>query len=342
MALTTEELNDAASGITPDLDSFDESKADYGESTDETPVETPVEAHADTVEDETSDTEKSDERNKSDDTDPGELRAEDKQNEDTGEEAYEGEVGEVKAEPKIPKSRFDKTLARMHKAEEELAKLRQKQEAPKTEEAPQFDERLATIENRFAEIDAEITEAFQDGDSKKFAELKAEERRLTVEARKLENEAMRYEMQRAQSTTIDAARELAVVDDLIEELVENNTVFQQDHPDFNQALVNEIEDLRDFYESRGYSASQALVKAVQVRAPQAIEKQAPAKRKTDTKRAVAAANAQPPSLSGVGEDSPAAGKTRELTDITKITNPNDPRLDNLSKEQWDELLGNYG
>lgn len=315
-----------------DADDFGDALAEADDDLDTEDEEGGAEAGDEGVTDAGDDAEDGDE----DDTDAG----------DDAEEGTDASAGDTKADDggdtkpiMVPKSRMDSALNRARAAEAALQEERASKSDPEPEERPDYDAKLTELNEAFAK-------ALDDGDSKEAA-------RLNLEMQSVIHERATADISDVTKTATSAARESAMVDALVDELVAANPELDDSNTEaFNQQLVNDVEDLRDVYEARGLTPSQALARAIETRFPEGLERirgagtpaaqdtqEPPAKRKTDVAKKVEAAGKQPPDINNSGTDSPSHGIQGKILDINKLT---DDQLDNLSDEQWDDMLGNHG
>lgn len=242
----------------------------------------------------------------------------------------EGELGEEEA-PKthfVPKTRLDQALARARAAEEALTK--QRETAPKGEERD-LNQELTDLNDKFAQ-------ALLDGD-------KAAATALNQQIMRLGQDQLRQEIAQNSAQSVFTAQDAVATDTLVEDLVSNFPQFDpsEDNEQFDQELVDDIEELRDAFYNRGYSKSEALAKAVKMRFPEAM--QSPAKAATPDlatrglKEKIDKASRAAPDIAGVGEDGAALGQTRagqppKTIDDWMEVEDNDPR--------WSQWLGDEG
>lgn len=304
-------------------DSFDENAADFGDEIEDDTADTAVEEAEDAAAGQESE-------------DAGESEGETEDSEALSDEDTEDSVEEdeeaPKKEPMLPKSRYDSVRRRLRAAEERLKALdeaaKDKPEAEEGEEAPDLDAQLQDLSKQFAQ-------ASLDADAEKMATLNSQ-------MLALQNQRFQQMIEETRSGMVSESRDSLITDNLVDELVANNPSLDPDSKDFDQTLVARIEEFRSFYEERGLTESEALVKSVEVVMPQAFGESVDvsggkAKQNSDSlKKKVEAASRQPPNSGKIGEDSPTHGRNRKV-DISKMTLED---LDQLTDAEWDEALGN--
>ena len=227
------------------------------------------------------------------------------------------------SEPMLPKHRYDTVRARNRALQERLERMEQERqellERAKGSETTPSDKPADTDEESpqelLIQLEEKITDALLDGDKS-----------LVVELRKKQRELEQYIFQQelastAQNATFQA-REQVRLDTTVDFLEATYPELNPDAENFNQELVNELEELRAAFEASGqYSPSQALLKAAKYMFPDVPETPtAPAapSKSGAVKKAVSAAQKQPPSLKKVGQDADTGGIVEDI-DPSKIT-----------------------
>jgi hypothetical protein len=244
-------------------------------------------------------------------------------------EEPEDEPPVAKKEPMLPKSRYDSVRKRLREAEARLAEVEKAgKEDPEAKAQPDvnFDQKLADLNKQFAQ-------AALDGDADAMASINQQ---LMVTQR----EQFQTMLAEGQTGVISTARDSMLTDSLVDELVTNHEVLNPESETFDRELVGRINDMRDYYESRGFKESEALVKTIEVLMPQAFAPSQPAtkpaKGEQSLRKKVEAANRQPPSMKGIGEDASTLGRGT-VPDINKMSLAD---LDQLTDSDWDKMLGN--
>lgn len=244
----------------------------------------------------------------------------------------------------IPKHRFDKVNARRKEAEEKLRLLEERYQSDRDSEleyyrnqreTPVVPEPLPAYD--FMGAEKAYMQALTNGDDEKALSIRSE-------IRSKEREAYLHEAEQRAQADISRARESMQVEAqyqrVSDQLVSRYSAFQQNHEDFNGALVDEVLDLSAAYEAKGMRAHEALQKAAdimvraynlqpvgQTRPAVTPPAEAPAKpsgtpRKTDVKRNLETQKAQPPELAATG----AGNKDLAAVD-----------LDSMSEEEFEAL-----
>lgn len=229
-------------------------------------------------------------------------------------------------EPMIPKSRFDSIRRRLKAAEDKLAaedKEKAEQPAAEPPKPVDHDAIIKDLSKKFAQ-------ASIDGDVDQMAELNAQ----MLQA---QSDRFMSVVQESKTQSISESRDSIVTDQLVDELVGAHEELNPDSDKFDQALVTRLNEMRDFYEEKGYTESQALVKTVDILMPHAFQERPKATPKPTLDKKVEAANNQPPKTGKVGEDGPTYGRGQVL-DFSKMGLDD---LEKVSDAEWDEALGNH-
>lgn len=295
-------------GSAPDIDNFDPSTMDRGDSIEapkaEAPVEEPVEEKVEDKEPEPA--EEPEEEPEAKDEEP--------------EEKPRDEKGRFEA--KIPKSRFDEAVGKEREAREaaerraaELERQLRTQEAQQAQTA-----QVEEIENQITELEAKHAELLLDGNSKEAAAV-------MKQIRLAERQIARAEADATANARIVQTLEAKTFDAVVARI-------EADHPQFNPESENYDADLvelvltkqQTLMRSQGLAPSAAMEKAAKEVAERFLKADAPkedpkglaaAKAAEDRKAAQLAKNLdtakkQPASMKEVGLDSDKAGKTSEV------------------------------
>jgi len=239
---------------------------------------------------------------------------------------------ELKEEPKgfmIPKSRYDSVKGRLLSAQEENRLLKEQAEGRQadTTASPDVD-----FDAQIAEMDKQYAAALADGDSEKAAGIRRE-------TRKLEREQIEAELSNNAKTVSAQTRDQVRYDALLTQFETDYPLINPDSEDYDQDIEAEIIELKEAFQARGSSASDALNRAVGyvLRGGTAEASPTAEPRKTDVERNLKTANAQPPALKG-GRDSDKAGMKGKIN-IFKLSTD---EFDELGEEQLSQLRGdNY-
>lgn len=221
----------------------------------------------------------------------------------------------------IPKHRFDFVQQKRREAEEraaaleaELAKLKQQ---PAQDAVPK-----KGIDEMLAEMDLQIAQATLDGDAEKVAQLRGQQRRIELSM-------IEHRTAQIGDQTVAQAQEMQRLNEVIDKLESMYPQFVEGDAKYDKDLVDEVLDMHSAFVAKGTLPSQAMAKASAyvLRAhgllgdsapPPAEKSAAPAAKKTDVAKNVAAAKAQPPNLSNAGLDSGKAGVSKKI-DLAHMT-----------------------
>ena len=225
----------------------------------------------------------------------------------------------------IPKSRYDSAARRAKQAEEALARTQQElQQVNRTTETSGGDPKtVADFESKIDELDTKIEEARKDGDADSVVKLVKEQR--TYE-RSMYSQIAKEEAAGAGT----AAQQAVAFDSLVDKLEQDYPVFNQDSKEFDQDLVNEVLDMHEAFVAKGDAPAVAMAKAVGYILP---EKPSSNVRNTDTAKNLKAAQAQAPSLGGVGAGSDAGGDSGDGADVASMTQSEFDALPDATKKR---------
>lgn len=222
--------------------------------------------------------------------------------------------------PMVPKSRLDEVLAKQKELQKQLEDMRSAQTV--SEDAPD--------EYDFVAKEVEYQNAVLDGEAEKAAQLRAE-------IRAAERAQIEFEMTQKMTQTVTQNREVTALQQAATELERAFPQFDKSSEQFDEALTNEVIELRDAFMMKGENAVAALSKAARfvIRDNDLIQtEEAPslaatntavdevAKKRKEVSRKLKAADAQPPQLPG--ESSAARGES-----------PLD--ISNMTEEEFDAL-----
>lgn len=275
------------------------------------------------------------EDDKAEDEQKADSEAEDKA-EDEDDKAKKGKGA------KIPLDRHKEILAKeraqREALERELAQYRQGQQIIQT------NEEITKMEEGILQMEKQYNKLLADGEIDKAVELMSKIRRAEREIVELKADM------KAQAAEI-RAREAARYDIVLERIEEAYPQLNPDHEDFDRELVQDVADLKDVYQKRGYPPSKALQLAVkkllgsetrtQANAtevtPRVTEKDLAAeRRKAAVARNVDAAKRTPPSTRDVGLDHDKAGGGLSPKDVMSMSQE---EFAKLTEEQLKRLRG---
>jgi len=257
---------------------------------------------------------------------------------DDGDDDGEG-VSKAKAAPStmVPKSRLDTKNRMLSDAQDRIAELEKKvnEKGADVAAAAAATPEKDTVDTKVKAAEKKYADARKDGNVD--AELDA-----MREIRALEKEQSRVEFEtvRAGATTdaIEAARYedvLAVIEEDYPQLNPDLADDDEEVNEYDQDVVDEVLDIQEAFILKGYTKSEALIRAVSYAFPDTDSKIAELSGERDKKaerdaaakkKAAETAGKQAPDTKDVGKSGAAAGATDVLPDAEK-----------LSEEEFDSL-----
>ena len=321
---TPEARGDVVDPNEDDADDEVEAKADDEEETDE----------EETDEEETDGEETDGEETDEEETDEEETDEEETDEEATDDEEPAEEKETQKDEKWIPKTRFDDVNQRRKEAEQRLAAL--ERQAQKEGAGGSETSRINEIQQELTTLDKKINEAILEADADKLAELRTQER-------KLNQEAMDFQLKTVTTQAVSEARYDAFLDKVEADFPEYNP----EHESYNDELVTETLEVQQAFMARGVSKMDALTKAIRYVRPQYIREDEPAEkpslrgkppaRDTSTKKArnQKVAKSQPKSPPSRSSKLDSA----EDIDVYNLTDPDD--LDKIPAKELARLSGDF-
>lgn len=237
-------------------------------------------------------------------------------------ETEEKTVAEEPKKPMVPKSRLDEVLQKQKALQKQLDDLKATQKP--AEEAPE--------EYDFGAKEVEYQNLLLDGEAEKAAALRAE-------IRKAERTQIEYEMSQKMTDAVSQNQQATALQQAASALEAEFPVFDQKSDQYNEAMTQEVIELRDAFMIKGENAVAALSKAAKYviseyglveDTPTLAAESAPTKKSTDevakkraeVTRKLKAADSQPPELAGEG----ASARGEKALDIST-----------LSEEEFDAL-----
>ena len=225
-----------------------------------------------------------------------ETEAEDTAEEPEAELEEPAPAAEEKAsKPMVPKSRLDEVLSKQKALQKQLDELNAANKE-KEQEAPE--------EYEFDDKEKEYQEYVLDGEVEKAANLRRE-------IRIAERKQLEFEMRKEMTQTVQQDREMNALQQAAAAMEEAYPVFNRESDQFDEALTNEVVELRNAFISTGSNVVDALGKAVRyVVADKGLDadEQKPslgaspvdevAKKRAQISKKLKAAEAQPPELPG--------------------------------------------
>ena len=258
---------------------------------------------------------------------PEETVAQEETTEETEEEPETVAEVEEKAEkapqkaskkPMVPKSRLDEVLAKQKALQKQLDDL-------KSTVKPATD---APDEYNFVEKEVEYQNALLDGETTKAAEIRAEIR--TAERAQIE-----YEMSKKMTEEVSQSHQATALQQAATALESEFPVFDSKSDQYDEALTQEVIDLRDAFIIKGENPVAALSKAAKFvisengmvdmadASPSLAGGTAPkgnldevAKKRAEVSKKLKAADAQPPELQGEGTAT-RGDKALDLSNMTE-------------------------
>jgi len=208
-------------------------------------------------------------------------------------------VAEEPKKPMVPKSRLDEVLQKQKALQKQLDDMKAAQKP--AEDAPD--------EYNFAEKEMEYQNLLLDGEAEKAAALRAEIR--TAERTQIE-----YEMSQKMTETVSQNQQATALQQAATTLEAEFPVFDQKSDQYDEAMTQEVIDLRDAFIIKGENPVAALSKAAKFvinenglidNTPTLAADTAPkanvdeiAKKRAEVSKKLKAADAQPPELQGEG------------------------------------------
>lgn len=289
----------------------------------EKPAEEPV-AEEETEETVAEDAESVEEKSEEVSEEPVEEVAEDTSQEEEAESSEKPSLSEepeqktVSEEPKkpmVPKSRLDEVLQKQKALQKQLDDLKATQKP--AEEAPE--------EYDFGAKEVEYQNLLLDGEAEKAAALRAE-------IRKAERTQIEYEMSQKMTDAVSQNQQATALQQAASALEAEFPVFDQKSDQYNEAMTQEVIELRDAFMIKGENAVAALSKAAKYviseyglveDTPTLAAESAPTKKSTDeiakkraeVTRKLKAADSQPPELAGEG----ASARGEKPLDVSTLT-----------------------
>ena len=204
--------------------------------------------------------------------------------------------------PMVPKSRLDEVLAKQKALQKQLDEATQA--AVKPVDAPE--------EYDFDAKEIEYQQLVLDGEAERAVALRKE-------IRAAEKSQIAWEMEQKMGQTVQQSQAEIALQAAAEEMETKYSVFNQNSESFNQEYTDEVVELRDAFIIKGYTAVDALNRAVRyvvkdhgIKASGEVEQkpalaeaktEQTAKKKATVAKKLRAAEAQPPELEGEGSSS---------------------------------------
>lgn len=220
----------------------------------------------------------------------------------------------------LPKRRYDQKSRQLEEERRRRAELEKRLEEleKKDEDKPLTAEDL---NSHLRALDKQVEEARAEGDIDKVVDLMNQQRDLNT---KFFMSALDTKTSEATAT----AKNATALDLKVAELENAYDILNSESESFDQDLVNEINELQEALELKGYPPADALTRAVELLVPSDASNKVVdinSKKKTDVKKNVDTASKQPTDIEDVGENSDSSGIQGELG------------AEKLSEEEFDAI-----
>lgn len=232
--------------------------------------------------------------------------------------------------PMVPKTRLDEVLAK-NKVMQKKIQAYETQEAQKAD-APKYE---------FNAKESEYQQLVLDGEAEKASALREE-------IRNAERAQIMFEVNNQMGQTVQANQEEQELVAKAQEIEATFSILNENSTDFNEALTQEVMELRDAFIIQGYGAADSLAKAAEytmaAKHPELLKGEPEAsngadikqkKQKTEVKKKIAASKAQPPAMRGEG----AGERGDKVVDLNILS---DSEFSALPEETIKRLRGDFG
>lgn len=212
----------------------------------------------------------------------------------------------------IPKSRYDSASNRANTAEERNAEL--ETENASLRESSKKDPDAPDIDTQLSDLDRKIEEARADNNIDQVVALGKEQRTL-------EREHTQEVATTTSTAAGKAAREQIQLDTVVDDLEEQYDILNEDHEDFDQAVIGEILDIQQGLVLTGkYSPAQAMRKASKLVLPETVTTSGtPDPKVTNIKKNLKTAEKIPPDTTDKGENSDKGGDIEDASAVNEMT-----------------------
>jgi hypothetical protein len=220
----------------------------------------------------------------------------------------------------LPKRRYDQKSRQLEEERRKRAELEKRLEEleKKDEDKPLTAEDL---NSHLRALDKQVEEARAEGDIDKVVDLMNQQRDLN-------NKFFMSALDTKTSEATATAKNATALDLKVAELENAYDILNSESESFDQDLVNEINELQEALELKGYPPADALTRAVELLVPSDASNKVVdinSKKKTDVKKNVDTASKQPTDIEDVGENSDSSGIQGELG------------TEKLSEEEFDAI-----
>lgn len=252
------------------------------------------------------------------------------------------EVKEPKKDSRIPLSRHEAVLNKERERRAELE--RQLAQYQNGQQVANVNQEITALEDQVMKLEKDYANLLTDGEIDKATSVMAQIRKAERDMAEAKSD-MKIHAAEARAT------ERARYSTSLERIESAFPTLNPDHDDFDAELMAEVVELKDAYQMKGHTPTQALQKAVKAlveprttrqelatsSAPRVADKDVAAERKKDAVgRTSAAVGKTPPSLARAGTDSDRMGGT---LDARAVMNMSQAEFAKLSEDQLAKLRG---
>lgn len=234
----------------------------------------------------------------------------------------------------IPKARFDEAQRKARERQEDLERRIKEMEASQKKEAETED--LSKIQTEIDELTGKYEDLLMDGELDKAREIRKQRDQK-------QNALFDQRLAQTSQQTSAAAVEQMRFDAQLAQFEVKYPAINPDSDSFNQDLANEVAEVLNAFQARGYTPAAALNKAMHyvIREDEPVAGEDPdiirSKRGQQARKRVAkAAKSSPPDIADKGRDSDKSGSDDGLPDVTKMS---PEQFDKLSEAELRALRG---
>ena len=257
-------------------------------------------------------------------------------------EKAEAEPKDPKKDSRIPLSRHEAVLNKERERRAELE--RQLAQYQNGQQVANVNQEITALEDQVMKLEKDYANLLTDGEIDKATSVMAQIRKAERDMAEAKSD-MKIHAAEARAT------ERARYSTSLERIESAFPTLNPDHDDFDAELMAEVVELKDAYQMKGHTPTQALQKAVKAlveprttrqelatsSAPRVTDKDVAAERKKDAVgRTSAAVGKTPPNLVRAGTDSDRMGGT---LDARAVMNMSQAEFAKLSEDQLAKLRG---
>ena len=298
--------------------------------------------------------------------DKGDDKAKEGEGADKDKEGAEGDAdADVDAKGvMIPKSRYDSVKGRLNEAEARIKEIddaevvkRQAQVDADARTKADADDKEATIAKQaqvdeLDELEGKYMKHLKDGEDDEALAIR---KQIRVKEQAIYHQDAETQAAKARDEAVTVTKAGLDLDATYDYVEENFAVLNPEHDDFDQKLVDEVQELRAGFMATGkYSETDALLRAVKVIVPEikdvpgttgeideaakkVAEDKRNAKKKADVEKALDTASKQPTDMKG-GEDSNKGGKDTPDPKPSQLTRSD---FNSLPEEAKKRMRGDF-